>query len=306
MDFFAQAAPPTFWNAPPGSGEFITKLVVSFVLGFALIFLLLKLPAQARRPIVVTVTFLAGLFYVLQWLWPQPVGREPGTLPRDGVEHVSFWIDDAVSVFGTISNVLSAFLLGLGVYSILRIHVRKLAKMQQDWLFSGVLLVSMLVMILFGFYDWHVRTFDPKAAEILLTPAGMPLPNKIFDLLFEGLLQQMDAAMFSIIAFYILSAAYRAFRIRSVEATILLATALIVMLSLMGAVEFLWNSGVNSAASNDPNSVIQNFGITNISKWIQDTFQNSSLRAIDFGIGIGALAMGLRLWLSLERGGVSS
>jgi hypothetical protein len=42
-----------------------------------------------------------------------------------------------------------------------------------------------------------------------------------FSLLFDGGLKSLEASMFSIIAFYIVSAAYRAFRVRSVEATIL-------------------------------------------------------------------------------------
>jgi hypothetical protein len=37
--------------------------------------------------------------------------------------------------------------------------------------------------------------------------------------------------------------------------------------------------------------------------WLRNTFQVPSIRGIDFGVGIGALAMGLRLWLSLERTG---
>jgi hypothetical protein len=49
-----------------------------------------------------------------------------------------------------------------------------------------------------------------------------------------------------------------------------------------------------------------NFTLTEIAKWIKDTFQTSSLRGIDFGVGIGALAMGLRLWLSLERQGAGA
>ena len=38
----------------------------------------------------------------------------------------------------------------------------------------------------------------------------------------------------------------------------------------------------------------------------QNNVQDASFARIKFGIGLGALAMGLRLWLSLERGGVRS
>jgi hypothetical protein len=112
--------------------------------------------------------------------------------------------------------------------------------------------------------------------------------------------------MFSVIAFYILSAAYRAFRIRSVEASILLFTAFVVILGLMGAVAYLWDTKmIGGITGNDPNSFANNLKLSGVKDWIQNTLQTSSLRGIDFGVGIGALAMGMRLWLSLERGGVS-
>lgn len=304
MNLIAQASPYNFWNAPSGSSELFIKLLIGLVVGIVAMVAVMKVPAQLRRPIVGGLTFLAGLVYVLYYLWPQPIAREAGQLPRGPIEAAGFWIEDTIAVVGNFANILTAFLLGLGVYSILRIHVRRLAKQQQDWLFSGVLLGSMLLMIIFGYADWYQRI--GAAGPALASPKNWGFVQYTRDLLFDGLLQQMDAGMFSIIAFYILSAAYRAFRIRSVEATILLATALIVMLSLMGAVEFVWNSGVNNMAHNDPNSSLQNLQITNIAGWLRETVQTPSLRGIDFGVGIGALAMGLRLWLSLEKGGVGN
>ena len=121
--------------------------------------------------------------------------------------------------------------------------------------------------------------------------------------------------MFSMIAFFILSAAYRAFRIRSVEATVLMASALILMISLLGGVVYGWNHGVANIAAGlnlphaDPNineaSYLNSFKISAAAGWVKGFLQVPALRAVDFGIGLGALAMGLRLWLGLEKGGVS-
>lgn len=294
-----------FWNGANGTGILWAKIFGGLIFGILVVFGLMSLPPQFRRTVVAGVTFLAGLIYILYWLWPRPIGREPGTLPNGPIEAGGFFLADSVQVVGGFYNILAGFLLGLGVFSILRIHVRKLARQQQDWAFSAVLLVSMLAMIVFGYTDWLSRLSSP-GNPIWDDVLQYPMSSKIYDVLFEGLLQQMDAAMFSVIAFYILSAAYRAFRVRSVEATILLLTALIVMLSLMGAVAYLWDSqAIGAMTGNDPNSFLNNLKLASISGWLRDTFQTSSLRGIDFGIGIGALAMGLRLWLSLERGGVS-
>jgi hypothetical protein len=58
---------------------------------------------------------------------------------------------------------------------------------------------------------------------------------------------------------------------------------------------------VGALAGNNPDSFLMNFRLTDISKWLRDTVQTPSIRGLDFGIGIGLLAMSLRLWLSLER-----
>jgi hypothetical protein len=124
--------------------------------------------------------------------------------------------------------------------------------------------------------------------------AKQPTPNPIAKawstILFEGALQSLDATMFSIIAFYITSAAYRAFRIRSLEATLLLVTAIIVMLGQITVGQMLtaW--------------LPKEFHVEVIRNWILTKVNAPATRAIAVGLGIGSLAVGLRIWLGLERG----
>lgn len=292
MNLLAQAPPPSFWNAPNGSTELWMKIVLALVVGILFVLGLSAVPSNLRRPIIAGFTFLSGLFYVLLWLWPQAIDRHPDDKPLNAVEGMAFWLEDALPHVANFSNILSAFLLGLGVFSVLRIHFRRISRQQRDWGYSVVLLAFMVAMVVFGYWDWINRT-APKG-ELLAIQSNWHFQQFASDLLFNGLLQQMDAAMFSMVAFYILSAAYRAFRVRSLEATILLGTALIVILSLMGAVEFAWNN----MFAGHPNA-----SLTEIYKWIQNTVQTPSIRGIDFGVGIGALSMGLRIWLSLEKEG---
>jgi len=276
------------------------------VVGFAFLVACLYLPSNLRRPVVATFTFVSGLFYVLYFLWPKPFDWQPGDATTGTSEAVGAWFASANPVVSNFASILTAFLLGLGAYSILRIHLGRISRQQKDWGFSMVLLISMVLMILFGYADWIQRQ-DSVLGPKLDLEDNWGLVQKARDFLFDGLLQQMDAAMFSIIAFYILSAAYRAFRIRSIEATIMLAAAFIMMLSLLGGIVEPANALVlDKLAGGNPDAFVNNFQLGTIAAWIKDTFQTSSIRAIEFGIGIGALAMGLRLWLSLERGGVSS
>ncbi len=200
-------------------------------------------------------------------------------------------------------------LLLLGVFSLTRIHVLKVFKQQKDWQFSLCLILAMVLIIFAGYNSWLTElAMKPDQLEAIakLEPNNWPFYKKFQDFLFDGLLQNMDAAMFSVIAFYILSAAYRAFRIRSVEATILLASALLVMLSLLGLASLYWNLGIEKVTGGDPASFWNNFRLKEIADFIGSSIRTPGLRAIDFGIGVGALAMALRLWLGLERAGGSN
>lgn len=292
---FADIPPSSFWNAPSGSTELLIRVVLTTLIAAVAFFLMRNSGPAGRRAIITLFTFLSGAFYVLLFLWPQPIARHPNQIPNGIAERISFNIDDATPVMGGLADILMGFMLGLGVFSILRVHVGRVLKRQRDWQFSIVLLVCIVFMATFGYWDWNLRKIQPNGFQ-LATRDHWSFVNYAYDFLFDGLYQQMDAAMFSIIAFFILSAAFRAFRVRSIEATILLGTALIVILSLMAFVEHAWAGAVGMHSQ---------FTLTEIYKWIQNSLQSPALRAIDFGMGIGALAMGLRLWLSLEKQGAN-
>jgi hypothetical protein len=108
-------------------------------------------------------------------------------------------------------------------------------------------------------------------------------------------MKSLDATMFSIIAFYIVSAAYRAFRIRSTEATILLVSAGIIMLGQVAIGQAITNAIPNEGLT-------ANLRVENMANWILKKVNSPAIMAIDFGLGVGGLATALRLWLSLERG----
>jgi hypothetical protein len=119
--------------------------------------------------------------------------------------------------------------------------------------------------------------------------------EQAFQFLYQRGLLAMDAAMFSLIGFFILSAAYRAFRVRSIEASILMATALVVLLMFV-PIALMLTSGL------DPDTFAGNFRIDSIGSWLLSTINVPAIRAIDLGLGLGLLAMGLRIMLGLEKG----
>lgn len=305
LQLLAQNSTETMWKMNPGPTLAI-MIVVGLVLGTGLCIALSMVPTNWRKHIIFFFTFIAGLPYVAAYLWPTPVGADfTNDVPLNGVEKVGFFLNQALEPVGSITNILQGFLLGVGFYSLVRIHSTRARRKQENWGFSVVLLSCFVIMTIVGFLDWRTRAFmDPDG--LLNVRDNWTFINYAQDFLFEGLYQQMDSAMFSMIAFFILSAAYRAFRIRSIEATVMMASALILMLNLMGALTYAQGDLVESLAKNSNNMFLLNLKWTELANWLRATMQIPAIRAIDFGVGIGALAMGLRLWLGLEKGGVSA
>ncbi|MCC6933312.1 MAG: hypothetical protein IT292_08675 [Deltaproteobacteria bacterium] len=101
---------------------------------------------------------------------------------------------------------------------------------------------------------------------------------------FNGFFTPLGSAMFSLLAFYIVSAAYRSFRFRSWEAVVLMIPALIVMLGQI------------------PHGPLYVYsGLPEIRRWLLEYLNTPAFRAIFFGSAIAGLAMSIRIWLSLEK-----
>jgi hypothetical protein len=113
----------------------------------------------------------------------------------------------------------------------------------------------------------------------------------IFFWLFTNVQAPLDATMFSLLAFFIASAAFRAFRARNVEATLMLVAACAVILGLTPPFVQLWSTLVPS---------VPGFP-TAVKDWLLAVPNVASRRAVVLGIGLGAIAQSFRIILGLER-----
>jgi hypothetical protein len=115
--------------------------------------------------------------------------------------------------------VIGFFALCLGIISFWITHLPKVMKQAQGWGFNAVALGGFLFMVLMGF---------------VFGKSGKP-----FLWGYNNLMNPITSTMFGLLAFFIASAAYRAFRMRSLLATILLVSAVIVMLGRVPIGDFV-------------------------------------------------------------------
>jgi len=108
------------------------------------------------------------------------------------------------------------------------------------------------------------------------------LESYMFRAFFDHIMIPIQATMFSLLAFYIASAAYRAFRARSLLSTVLLIAAFIVMARVleMGPLTDLVNK---------------------LSAWVLLVPNLAAKRAIWIGVGLGIVATSLKVILGIER-----
>lgn len=141
-------------------------------------------------------------------------------------------------------------------------------------LYLGLTGLFLLVCILIGI-------FDNSWGFYFHTQEG--LQNTMFRIFFDHVMMPILATMFSLLAFFIASAAYRAFRARNLLATLLLLAALTVMLRFNPYLPYP-----------------EYFAST--SNWLMNVPNLAAQRAIVIGIGLGIVATALKVILGIERG----
>jgi len=124
---------------------------------------------------------------------------------------------------------------------------------------------------------------------------GVPFgpQNSVFVWLYDNVQVPMDATMFSLLAFFIASAAFRAFRARAFEATLLLIAAMIVMIGNVPVGDLIWNTVMSWTPWED--------GASWIRQWILDVPNGAARRGIILGVSLGVISQSIRIILGIER-----
>ncbi|HOP08296.1 MAG TPA: hypothetical protein PLF13_13530 [candidate division Zixibacteria bacterium] len=217
-----------------------------------------------KTTVPVAVAFIAGLALVISFFF-----RE-GTFIGDISQELTVWL-----------TIVGGFTLLLGVVSITRVNWSAVRSRREGWGYRVLTLISIFAMAIPAV--WPAKWAPESWASLFGRGSG-----SIYDWLFLNLDSPMMATMFATLAFYIASAAYRAFRARTAESTILLLTATVVM---------LWRVPMGEAFLNLFPGDIPNF----LNTYIMNGANLAVQRGIIIGAALGAASMSLRIILGIER-----
>ena len=200
-----------------------------------------------KRQLPLLLVFASGMLMVVQYF-------SPAEISDDAYEYLLDW-----------TVIIGIFALALGIWSLIRVSIEKVRRKLPGYGYTYVALIGLAVMVIIGLNPW-----------------GKGLEDYTFSHLFRYTMIPIQSTMFSLLAFFIASAAYRAFRARSVISAVLLIAALVMMFRVipMGQLS-IW---INETAN-----------------WLLLVPNLAAKRAIIIGVGLGMVATALKVVLGIER-----
>lgn len=215
-----------------------------------------------KREIPMLIAFVVGVVMFVQFFIPSQASQN---LYKEALN----WL-----------RIIFMFSILLGVMSVLRTHGTRIQRKSENWQYSVFAVAGLFISAVAGL-GWGVE--KGSLAQWIYTYIQIPI----------------QGTMFSLLAFFIASAAYRAFRARSALSAALLVSAIIVMLGRAPIGDAILRTiGVTV--------VLEKFGLEwftfqNMTDWILNVPNLASKRAIQIGVGLGIIATSLKIILGIER-----
>ncbi len=224
------------------------------------------------RQLAIIVTLVAGVLMVVSGFLK----------PTQG------WGEDVAEWF----NILAAIAFLLGAANLAKVHLSKISSRDAGWGFSAVTLLAFGVTLAVGLLKVGVNPM-PAFPDVPMS-GEKDAEGSAFWWIYTYVMSSITATMFSLLAFYVASAAFRAFRAKNTEATLLLVAAFVVLLgrTFAGVVLTGWIPADSDWAF---------LRFENLSTTIFEVFASAGNRAIIIGIALGVAATSLKIILGIDR-----
>jgi len=223
-----------------------------------------------KRTIPLLIASVAGFVLIVAYFIP---------VTQTWGETTSIWFDILASI---------AMILGGG--NLLKIHLKKTSDRVPGWGFSVVTLIAFAATLLIGLSKVGVSA-NELYPDMRWSGSYREM-GKPFWWIYQFVFVPLTATMFSMLAFYVASAAFRAFRAKNLEAILLLGTAFIILLGRTFAGVFLtgWLP-----------DALSGLRIENLTLDIMRIFNTAGNRAIMIGIALGTASVSLKILLGVDR-----
>lgn len=202
-----------------------------------------------KREIPRLISMAAGIFVLIGFFVPHPAIRTT-------YDDIQQWV-----------IIVVAFTYVLGMANIMRINLKQIGARSKDWPYKVALVAGVVITMAVGFSEGTKYLNDGTR----------------FSWIYNTFYSAMSATMFSLLAFFIASAAFRAFRVRTLEALLLAVAAFILMLGRV-------------PIGNAIHPVLPQ-----AAEWLMNIPQNAAKRGILMGAALGVIATGFRIILGIER-----
>ncbi len=204
------------------------------------------------RILATVVAIVAGIFVLADMFASQFAGE---VIFKQIINGVGFFLVSWTAI-------IVAFALLLGFANVVSVHWNQVRTRKPNWIYSGVLLLSLIATVLFG-----------------ISGPNSENSQKIF----EYILQPLESTLFALLALFIVTATFRAFRVRSLETFFFVLFAVIVLLGQVPIGIYLWSE------------------LPVIKDWILDVPTLAGVRGILMGVALGTIATGLRILIGSDR-----
>ena len=236
----------------------------------------------------------------------------------------AFVNDDATQWF----DILASFAIFLGGFNLLKMQLQKVLRKKQGWQYSLFAIGGFILAIIAGFFY--------KGNHDVAWGTHVTADGTLFKWIFMYIFAPLGATMFALLAFFVASASYRAFRIRNFEATLLLVSGIIIMIGrvplgssisswfILYLLVLIGGIAINSVFKNKQYTAIfvsvgiiivtsagssmgwpldqpGIFYLPHLQEWIYMNPNVAGTRSIMMGIGLGIFATSIRYILGIEK-----